>query len=737
MNNLEFDFESNPLKDSTICGIYVDSDSLVHITTLGENGERLSQSLKYNPFMWAVKAQNEDVENCEFKDLDGNADFALDSIIKFNDVKTYNEYLKGNKRNIFRMRHLESQALLANSARLFKDMKFSELRRVQVDIETHSTEGFPNPKNKADRIIAIGISGCGETRLIELEDFTDEAEKKLLEEFNTEIQLRDPDTIEGHNIFNFDLDYLYRRSKLLKIPVKWGRFDGSVSMRKTRVAIAERTVDLVRFDIAGRSVVDTYLLLQLFDISSRALSSYTLKNAAIHFGISKEEERTYIDGAKIKDMFVEDRATFRKYLIDDLRETKELADKLLPTYFAQLANFPLTFQECMLRGSSLKVESLLLEKYYEQKARIPDEMPASIYISGAMSEVMEIGVFDNILHYDVASLYPSLLLYINESPKNDYLNVFLQSLKELRAYRLKYKELAQSTQDAHLKMEYNARQQSFKILINSFYGYLGLNSAKFGDSLLADKVTTLGRKILQDLIEAFKANGAKIIEVDTDGIYLKSEDFYENPLELLSKVTHVLPKGIELDFDGKYEAMFCYKAKNYALREGDKAIIKGSAFRNRAMEAYLRNLTKSFIEAKLGLIKINISDLIKEVKKEIEDGSFDVELLAKSEYLSMSSDAYAKAVEVQKKPRRASQQAALLLDKKLSAGEKLSYYITQSDKKREADWKLARPVELFDKDKYPYSKEYYFKKLKDWIDRYKDFLDDTNIEDAPIQGELF
>ncbi len=736
MNNLEFNFEENPLSQASICGVYVDNESIVHLAMRAENGESYTQTLPYKPFLWAVKEQNLDV-SCETKDLNGIEGLALDCTLNFESVKDYNTYLKGNKKNIFRLRNLENQFLLSNSLRLFKNMKFRDLRRVQVDIETHSSEGFPDAKRRADRIIAIGISGCGDTKLIELEDFSDEAEIKLLEEFNSQIQERDPDTIEGHNIFNFDLDYLYKRSKLLKVAVKWGRFSGDVAVRKSRVSIAERTVDFPRFDIAGRAVVDTYILLQLFDISSRAMDSYSLKNAAIHFGISKEEDRTYIEGGKIKDVFTEDRELFRKYLIDDLRETKGLADKLLPTYFAQLANFPLNFQECMLRGSSLKVESLMLEKYYEQGAKIPDEMQSAMYISGGMSEVMEIGVFEDILHYDVASLYPSLLLHINESPRKDYLNVFLDSLKELRAYRLKYKQLAQDTKDANLKMEYNARQLSFKILINSFYGYLGLNSAKFGDSQLADKVTTFGRKILQDLIDVFKKKGAKIIEVDTDGIYLQSSEFYKKPLELLSEVLHVLPEGIDLEFDGKYESIFCYKAKNYALREGDKAIIKGSAFRSRAMEAYLRNLTETFIRAKLGLEKINMTDLLKSIMSEIANGTYDVKLLAKSEYLSLSSEAYIKAVEVQKKPRRASQQAGLLLDKKPSSGEKISYYITQSDKKREADWKLARPIELFDKEKYPYSKDYYLKKLKDWVERYSDFLDDINIEEAPAQGELF
>jgi len=43
--------------------------------------------------------------------------------------------------------------------------------------------------------------------------------------------------------------------------------------------------------------------------------------------------------------------------------------------------------------------------------------------------------------------------------------------------------------------------------------------------------------------------------------------------------------------DGRYEAMFCYKMKNYALYDGKKVTLRGSALRSRGIEPYLKKLS--------------------------------------------------------------------------------------------------------------------------------------------------
>ena len=131
----------------------------------------------------------------------------------------------------------------------------------------------------------------------------------------------------------------------------------------------------------------------------------------------------------------------------------------------------------------------------------------------------------------------------------------------LREYRLRFKQLARTAPTADERAEAQARQSNFKILINSFYGYLGFSGARFGDGALAAEVTARGRELLQSLIDTFEREGCTILEADTDGIYLASETYFAEPERLLARVVGGLPPGIDLEYDGRYEAMFCYKAK--------------------------------------------------------------------------------------------------------------------------------------------------------------------------------
>src|SRR5918998_6338625 len=62
-------------------------------------------------------------------------------------------------------------------------------------------------------------------------------------------------------------------------------------------------------------------------------------------------------------------------------------------------------------------------------------------------------------------------------------------------------------------------QGSFKVLINSFYGYLGYGGALFNDYDAATRVTLAGQRIVKQVVERLAETGAKPIEVDTDGVY--------------------------------------------------------------------------------------------------------------------------------------------------------------------------------------------------------------------------
>ncbi|MBC2604839.1 DNA polymerase domain-containing protein [Pelagicoccus albus] len=727
------------LSTDSLCGVWVSPEGEAHLTWGNSEGERRHKIRTFKPFVWAREDEAwSELEGVAEESLSGDGEY--NRLLRFDSLETYQETVKANSRSgaIDWIRLLESQFLLQERLRLFGEMKFSELRRLQLDIETacEVEGGFSNPTRKGDRVLAIGLR-CGEVvETLVLEERTDAAERSLLKQMAERIQSLDPDVIEGHNIFKFDLDYLRRRAKRFKLAPAWGRYGQDAKFRNTRIRVAERMIDYPRCDIPGRAVVDTYLLVQIFDITTRELMSYGLKDVARFFGVTSQagEERTYIEGAKIQGMFDEDRDTFLDYLRDDLRETEGVADRLLPTYFEQAKAFPTTLQEVCLRGSASKVDLVFQEEYFHANAACPVPVAANTFEGGFTASFAE-GVYEKVLHFDVASLYPSLLLLIGRNPKRDHLGAFIPMLKRLREYRLKYKKLARETEDPALAAEFNARQSSFKILINSFYGYLGFSAARFGDAELAAEVTAKGREILQSLIEFFKMEGCEPLEADTDGIYVSAGEFFDHADVLLAKAQRGLPQEIELEYDGKYESVFCYKAKNYALFDGEKVTIRGSALRSRGIEPYLKDLTWKLIYSLLGASEEDPARLAEEVERKIREQRLDVSEVAKSEVLSQNPDAYKKKIDAGGKPRRASLEVALKMEKAVGMGDRVSYYILPKKKGQSTNWQRAYPADDYDPENAPYDADFYLKKLEEWRERYAQFC--PALKETAGQGELF
>jgi DNA polymerase I len=725
--------------DGALCGVWIDPAGEVRLSVATAGGGREARAETFRPFAWlgGAAVQRAAGPGVDIERLGGTGPF--DHLAQAESLAAFDGLIEAAKGPgaFDTIRPLESQFLLQRRFRLFRDLAFGQLRRCQFDIETGSEDGtFSRAGRPGDRVLAIGLRTGGRNRLLLLDGQTDEAEKRLLRAFNAALAEWDPDVIEGHNLFQFDLDYLRQRCRRLRVPCAWGRFGQSATFRNARLKAAERWIDFPRCDLPGRAVVDTYLLVQLYDITAREMSAYGLKAAAVYFGITPEDGggRTYLEGNKIAETFQSDRARFCAYLEDDLRETQGLADILLPTYFEQARAFPILLQDAILRGTTAKIDLLFLEEYYHarQSCPVPPEMHP---FEGGYTKSFQDGVFRHVLHFDVASLYPSLLLAMGRNPRNDSLGVFIPLLRSLREYRLACKQQARSAPTEEERAEAQARQSAFKILINSFYGYLGFSGARFGDGELAAEVTRQGRALLQTLIAEFSRQGCTLLEADTDGIYVSSERYFAEPETLLALVARVLPAGIELEYDGKYAAMFCYKAKNYALYDGVKLLLRGSAFRSRGIEPYLQRLTDQMIHFLVGSAPDSPLQLLEDYRRRLALRTLPVAEIAKSETLSQDPTAYEHVIGLGGKPRRASAEAALQLNPRPRMGERVSYYIGARTPGRTSDWQRARPLELFDPVAAPYDPLYYLDKLDDWLKRYGVFL---GIKPAPveIQGEL-
>jgi len=615
------------------------------------------------------------------------------------------------------------QYLLVAGRTSFGGLAFGDLRRLALDIEVVTTAGyeFPSAARADDRIVAVALADSSGFRHVVRGDRLDE--RLLLEECTRIIRERDPDVIEGHNIFRFDLEYLEARARRHDVVLRWGRDGSALRRRVARLQIAERTIDYRRWDAAGRHVVDTWMLAQLHDAGARDLPSFGLKELARHFGVAAPD-RTYIDASQVARTLREDPERLVAYAIDDAVETLGVAAVLAPPYFAQAQVVPFDYQTCTLRGAAAKIDALMLREYLYRRHAVPAPQPTAP-VGGGHTVICQQGVARPVLHVDVTSLYPSLMLAHSIGPASDALGVFPALLQHLRDFRIRAKRLARETAEPAERAHLGALQQSFKILINAFYGYLAFSGGHWNDYNAANRVTAEGRAVVASLLERLTGLGATPVEADTDGVYFVPPPGHrpDDDDALLERIAVGLPAGLQLELDGRYAAMFSYKMKTYALLDArDRLQLKGSAFRSRGLEPFQRQVIEEVVRALLDGRPDEVRRIIDRRLADFAAHRVDVRAFARTETLQESLDAYRLKVNAGARSVSAAYELAAAAGRALEPGDQISYYVTghgagvavNGHVKLASQWDPARPDE---------NVEYYQAKVREIWERFRPFTE--------------
>jgi len=635
------------------------------------------------------------------------------------------------------------QFLLRTGKTSFLGMAFGDLRRMAIDIEVTTGEGFefPHAGRDSDRIIAIAIADS--TGFSTVLSGAQLSERDLLAECSRVIRERDPDVLEGHNIFRFDLEYLEARARRHRVPLAWGR-DGSVLRGfPSRMQVAERTIGYRRYGVTGRHIVDTWILAQLYDVGARDLESYGLKDVARHFGIAAPE-RTYLPPEDIPRIFREDPARLMAYARDDVRETLGLSAILSPPYFVQAQMLPYDYQTTVLRGNATKIDALLMREYLHRRRAIPTPGRGR-GVAGGYTAMFQRGVARGVLHVDVTSLYPSLMLTQGLFPASDRLGVARSLLHDLRAFRVAAKRLAREAAAPEDRVFLTALQQTFKIFINSFYGYLAFSQGHWNDFEVANQVTGEGRRLVQLLLDRLGALGATVVEVDTDGIYFvpppgagSGDPAAEE--RLLVELSAALPEGIQLELDGRYVAMLSYKMKNYVVLDGrGKLLIKGSGLRSRGLELFQRRWMEEMFRLLLTGRRDEIPALVARWEADFLAHRVPLRQFIKTETLQDSLAAYREKLQAGLRSVDAAYELALGSARPYQPGDQISYYVSGEGKRVKvneaarlaAEWSEAAPDE---------NTAYYVAKLQELYEKFRPLIEQDGlapvVEDEPVPAPV-
>lgn len=536
------------------------------------------------------------------------------------------------------------QYLMQTGRVYFRGLNYEDLHRFQFDLETTALDPHRG------RIFLIAMrDNRGLATTLDAPHPDDEA--AMIKEFCKIVRERDPDIIENHNIFSFDLAFLEQRASVLGIPLLLGRAGGPerLERREETLAIGPEARRRTRYSMPGRELIDTLDAVRRYDFVVRDLPSYRLKDVARYFGIASPE-RVYLDGPAIFETYRKDPQLVRHYALDDVEEVDGLSRRLLGASFALASMAPRRYERLASAGPAMGIlEPMLVRAYVHAGKALPqqkaqDGSTQTLHEGGAV-HLFATGVAEHVVKADVASLYPSLMRSFRIGPACDHLGVLLGILDRLTDLRLAHKAAAREAVPGSLEANtHEATQAAMKILINAAYGYMGAGPmALFADMRAADEVTRCGREVLTQVLNALRQAGVALIEADTDGVYFAVPSTWTEEQEraLVAGIGETLPAGIRLEYEGRYRAMFSHEVKNYALLTYEnRLVVHGVALRSSRAEPFgERFLRQALLSTMTGDV-VGVRDTYLEVMSALRERRLTASDVAARVRLSKTPEAY-------------------------------------------------------------------------------------------------
>ncbi|HMA91881.1 MAG TPA: DNA polymerase domain-containing protein, partial [Polyangiaceae bacterium] len=500
---------------------------------------------------------------------------------------------------------LEEQYLVSSGRSYFRDLEWNALRRLQFDLETTGLDA------ERDHIFLIAVRAPnGETFVLELEATDadrDAAEAAIIRRLLGLVQEFDPDVIENHNLFGFDLPFLVERARRLRVPLNLGRY-GQPGLRlraagtgrgvvRTNERFAAQDSDAarprrMRYTTPGREFIDTLDAVRRYDFSARDLPGHGLKAVAKKLGVSGPD-REYIPGDAVYRVYQTDPDRVRRYASQDVIEAARVSHVLGAAAFALARMAPRRYERVADAGAATGLlDPMIVRAYLRSNAALPAHAVGDgVVHTGAALYLFATGVAQRIVKADVASLYPSLMRQYRIGPANDRLGVLLALVDRLVEQRLAAKQRARSLPaNSAERATTEALSAAMKIVINSAYGYLGaVGLTRFADVRAANEVTRHGRELLAIICRELDRRGVTLLEADTDGVYFAMPEGSSetNERQIVSEVAALLPELVHLEFEGRYAAMLSHEPKNYALKPYQgPVLLRGVAFRSRRAEPF-------------------------------------------------------------------------------------------------------------------------------------------------------
>lgn len=462
------------------------------ILFLEKNGEITTEQRSNKSFILYPKSTGSTVK------LAGNLYYQNgEQFAKRKDWYTAIQRARKTNRDFFTIYDQKESFLVKDGYTYFKGMTHTEPSILSFDIE--STGLFHNADSKVLLISnTFRKNGVVVRKLFSYDEYNSQGE--LLTAWCTWVRDSGPSIICGHNIYTYDFPYLQYVADQEGIELNLGR-DGSaltIASKPSKFRIdGSRDQEYHKVRCYGREIIDTMFLAIRHDIVAKKYESYGLKSIIKAEGLEKND-RVFYDSSTIRFNYTNPNewAKIKDYCVHDADDGLAIYDLCAPASFYLTQSIPKSFQQVVESASGSQINAMMIRSYLQDGHSIPKtSMPKPF--EGAISRG-EPGVYRNCVRWDVASLYPSIMLqYEVYDPDKDPKNHFTHILRTLTNERLRNKQIFKETKNDY----YDHLQNSQKIIINSFYGFMGAPGLNFNFPEGAEFVTKTGRQILAHAIE--------------------------------------------------------------------------------------------------------------------------------------------------------------------------------------------------------------------------------------------
>ena len=354
--------------------------------------------------------------------------------------------------------------------------------------------------------------------------FTDETD--IINQFISYIKFKDPDLLLAWNV-TYDINYLINRMRYLG-------YDPKVLSPEGRITFNDGTLR----EIKGRAVVDYLRLFQGLE----KLESYSLDNVAeaLNLPVRKVKKKP-ISQMSWKELALYNRRDVEILkAIEDLMHVIEFYDEL-----RRLIGIPWNYLYDLNIGLSVKriVDAYILRKAKKKGIVLPTaKNHEKTAITGGYVLEPPAGIFQNVVVFDIKSMYPNIVRTYNLSFETlsedgeiitplgyrfvkEPMGLIPEFVHELIELRQTYKKKMKEAETEEERKEYDNKQTAIKIILNAgSYGVLDYPGFRLFRKEVAESITAFGRELLKHVFSVCQREGYRILYGDTDSVFVKFPD---------------------------------------------------------------------------------------------------------------------------------------------------------------------------------------------------------------------